>query len=141
MPSSTPEGAGSGSKPARWPAGWTSGSSTAARGSGPRTATGSSARSSASGTRENHGGVGLGLAVARGFVEAVGGDLDVEDTPGGGTTMVVRIPEVDPIGPDAGPAAETDADGSVPPAAGLPRRAGPPPPTATATASPAAPAP
>ena len=33
-------------------------------------------------------GVGLGLAVARGFVDALGGELTVEDTPGGGTTMV-----------------------------------------------------
>ena len=33
-------------------------------------------------------GVGLGLAVARGFVEALGGEVAVEDTPGGGTTMV-----------------------------------------------------
>jgi two-component system sensor histidine kinase KdpD len=33
-------------------------------------------------------GVGLGLAVARGFVDAIGGELTVEDTPGGGTTMV-----------------------------------------------------
>ena len=44
------------------------------------------------GDAESRGGVGLGLAVARGFVEAVGGELDVEDTPGGGCTMVVRIP-------------------------------------------------
>jgi two-component system sensor histidine kinase KdpD len=36
--------------------------------------------------------VGLGLAVARGFVEAMGGDLDIEDTPGGGNTMVFRFP-------------------------------------------------
>ena len=43
--------------------------------------------------------MGLGLAVARGFVEAVGGELDVEDTPGGGCTMVVRIPESAPKGP------------------------------------------
>ena len=50
------------------------------------------------GDSQNRGGVGLGLAVARGFVEAVGGELDVEDTPGGGCTMVVRIPETDPIG-------------------------------------------
>ena len=37
-------------------------------------------------------GVGLGLAVARGFVEAIGGDLDLEDTPGGGCTWIVRLP-------------------------------------------------
>jgi len=36
--------------------------------------------------------VGLGLAVSKGFVEAVGGELELEDTPGGGCTMVVRLP-------------------------------------------------
>ncbi len=40
----------------------------------------------------DRGGVGLGLAVSRGFVEAMGGELRVEDTPGGGVTMVVRLP-------------------------------------------------
>jgi two-component system sensor histidine kinase KdpD len=35
--------------------------------------------------------VGLGLAVARGFVEAMGGTVEVEDTPGGGLTMVLRL--------------------------------------------------
>jgi two-component system sensor histidine kinase KdpD len=40
-------------------------------------------------------GVGLGLAVARGFVEAMGGELVVEDTPGGGCTMVVSLEAVD----------------------------------------------
>ncbi|KQW07293.1 sensor histidine kinase KdpD [Streptomyces sp. Root369] len=37
-------------------------------------------------------GVGLGLAVARGFVEAIGGTLHAEDTPGGGLTMVLTLP-------------------------------------------------
>ncbi|MDX3230215.1 sensor histidine kinase KdpD [Streptomyces sp. ME19-01-6] len=36
-------------------------------------------------------GVGLGLAVARGFVEAMGGRLAAEDTPGGGMTMVLTL--------------------------------------------------
>ncbi|WP_086563809.1 sensor histidine kinase [Streptomyces africanus] len=36
-------------------------------------------------------GVGLGLAVARGFTEAVGGTLHAEDTPGGGLTMVLTV--------------------------------------------------
>jgi two-component system sensor histidine kinase KdpD len=44
------------------------------------------------GDKPNGAGVGLGLAVAKGFVEAVGGELTVEDTPGGGTTMVVSLP-------------------------------------------------
>ncbi|WP_328737357.1 sensor histidine kinase [Streptomyces bobili] len=37
-------------------------------------------------------GVGLGLAVARGFAEAIGGTLHAEDTPGGGLTMVLSLP-------------------------------------------------
>jgi two-component system, OmpR family, sensor histidine kinase KdpD len=36
-------------------------------------------------------GVGLGLAVAKGFVEAIGGEIETEETPGGGLTMVVRL--------------------------------------------------
>ncbi len=66
----------------------------------------------------NRVGVGLGLAVARGFVEAVGGELDVEDTPGGGCTMVVRLPRVDQVDevsedPISAPRSESDdASGS-----------------------------
>src|SRR5690606_10375511 len=36
-------------------------------------------------------GVGLGLAVARGFAEAIGGTLHADDTPGGGLTMVLAV--------------------------------------------------
>ena len=39
--------------------------------------------------RASRNGVGLGLAVAKGFVEAMDGELAVEDTPGGGLTMVI----------------------------------------------------
>ncbi|MET0965449.1 MAG: DUF4118 domain-containing protein [Nakamurella sp.] len=37
-------------------------------------------------------GVGLGLAVARGLAEAVDATIEVEDTPGGGLTMIVTVP-------------------------------------------------
>jgi len=37
-------------------------------------------------------GLGLGLAIARGFTEAMGGALVPSDTPGGGLTMTVTIP-------------------------------------------------
>jgi two-component system sensor histidine kinase KdpD len=40
-------------------------------------------------------GVGLGLAVARGLTEAMGGTLTAEDTPGGGLTMVVSLAAVE----------------------------------------------
>ena len=42
-------------------------------------------------------GIGLGLAVSKGFVEAVHGDLLVEDTPGGGITMVLSLPVALPV--------------------------------------------
>jgi two-component system sensor histidine kinase KdpD len=44
------------------------------------------------GDTPDNDGVGLGLAVARGFVDAVGGTLTIEDTPGGGVTMVIELP-------------------------------------------------
>ncbi|MFJ6353233.1 ATP-binding protein [Streptomyces sp. NPDC092046] len=49
-------------------------------------------------------GVGLGLAVARGFVEAMGGTVAAEDTPGGGLTMTISLRREDgtpPFHPDA----------------------------------------
>jgi two-component system sensor histidine kinase KdpD len=36
-------------------------------------------------------GVGLGLAIARGFAEAMGGSVSAEETPGGGATLVVSL--------------------------------------------------
>ncbi|MBP2190048.1 sensor histidine kinase [Nocardia goodfellowii] len=43
------------------------------------------------GDRDNTTGVGLGLAVVRGFVEAMGGTVHAEPTPGGGLTMLVDL--------------------------------------------------
>ncbi len=44
------------------------------------------------GDTDNDTGLGLGLALSKGFVEGMNGTLDVDDTPGGGLTMVVTLP-------------------------------------------------
>jgi len=43
---------------------------------------------------DNSAGIGLGLSLSKGFVEAMGGQLEAEDTPGGGLTMVIELPVV-----------------------------------------------
>jgi len=40
-------------------------------------------------------GVGLGLAVAKGFTEAMGGTIAAADTPGGGLTVTITLPVAD----------------------------------------------
>jgi two-component system sensor histidine kinase KdpD len=47
------------------------------------------------GDTDNTTGLGLGLALSRGFAEGMGGTLTAEDTPGGGLTMVVSLPLAD----------------------------------------------
>ncbi|HEY0217056.1 MAG TPA: DUF4118 domain-containing protein, partial [Cellulomonas sp.] len=56
------------------------------------------------GDRDNQTGLGLGLALSRGFTEGMGGTLDPEDTPGGGLTMVIGLPVAAgvPVVPDDG---------------------------------------
>lgn len=46
------------------------------------------------GDTDNLTGLGLGLALSRGFAEGMGGSLVAEDTPGGGLTMVLSLPSV-----------------------------------------------
>ena len=47
------------------------------------------------GDRSHDAGVGLGLAIAKGFIEAMGGQLLLDDTPGGGLTLTIRLPVSD----------------------------------------------
>ncbi|MFD4523378.1 ATP-binding protein [Streptomyces sp. NPDC058470] len=61
-------------------------------------------------------GVGLGLAVARGFAEAMGGTLNAEDTPGGGLTMVLTLRAV-PSRPAPTTAVSTPASAASAPSA------------------------
>ena len=44
------------------------------------------------GDRDPTTGVGLGLSVAKGFMDAMGGTIRAEDTPGGGLTVVISLP-------------------------------------------------
>jgi two-component system sensor histidine kinase KdpD len=48
------------------------------------------------GDRTTTNGIGLGLSVAKGFTEAMGGTIHAEDTPGGGLTIVVSLPTYQP---------------------------------------------
>ncbi|MGZ4741102.1 MAG: DUF4118 domain-containing protein, partial [Ilumatobacteraceae bacterium] len=44
------------------------------------------------GDDQPHDGIGLGLAIARGFVAAMDGTFTLEDTPGGGLTVTIALP-------------------------------------------------
>jgi two-component system sensor histidine kinase KdpD len=59
------------------------------------------------GDLDNTVGVGLGLSLSKGFMEAMGGSLDAEDSPGGGLTMVISLAVGDAAIPDG--AIETEA--------------------------------
>jgi two-component system sensor histidine kinase KdpD len=58
-------------------------------------------------------GVGLGLAVARGFVELMGGQLALDDTPGGGLTAIITLPGA-PASPAPGSPAPTTPAATTP---------------------------
>jgi two-component system sensor histidine kinase KdpD len=47
-----------------------------------------------------HGGAGLGLAIAKGFVEANGGSLQLDSLPGQGATFIITFPLTVPAATD-----------------------------------------
>lgn len=65
------------------------------------------------GDTDNLTGLGLGLALSKGFTEGMGGTLETEDTPGGGLTMVIALPAVEPT--SNAPGSASIDDGAHPP--------------------------
>jgi two-component system, OmpR family, sensor histidine kinase KdpD len=65
-----------------------------ARGYPKLTGTRSSSRSNGLAIGTTVSGVGLGLALSRGLIEAMSGTLSPEETPGGGLTMTISLPAV-----------------------------------------------
>ena len=52
-------------------------------------------------TRQEQGGMGLGLSIVYGIVKRQGGDIDIRSSPGQGTTVTVLLPRNLPTSEDA----------------------------------------
>jgi signal transduction histidine kinase len=66
--------------------------------------------------QEGRGGAGLGLAVARRLAERMGGRVDLESSPGKGSSFTLRLPEEPP--PSGEPVPSSAPPPAPPPAAG-----------------------
>ena len=62
------------------------------------------------GDTDNTTGLGLGLALSKGFVEGMAGSLHAEDTPGGGLTMVISLPAASATVADPATDSATDSE-------------------------------
>jgi signal transduction histidine kinase len=70
-------------------------------------------------TRAAVPGVGLGLSITRAIATAHGGDIDVQSTPGVGTTFSLRLPALQPSAPGAPPEAAVAVSAAGSPAPSL----------------------
>lgn len=64
-----------------------------------------------------HDGSGLGLAIAKGFINAGGGEINVESLPGQGTSFIVDLP----VGSAAAETGRVPPGSEAPPAPRLER--------------------
>lgn len=55
------------------------------------------------GLSREYGGAGLGLAITRRLADLLGGAIELESTPGEGTTVIVRLPREMPTPEESGP--------------------------------------
>jgi two-component system sensor histidine kinase RpfC len=63
--------------------------------------------------REKFGGAGLGLAIVRRNLDALGGEIALESVPGAGARFRLRWPGIEAEGAPAGPAPQTPGGGPV----------------------------
>ena len=47
-------------------------------------------------TRQREGAIGMGLSIVYGIVQNQGGEIDVQSTPGKGTTISIHLPQTLP---------------------------------------------